>query len=144
MARLVPDLEARFIKYEVRIDPKRFVKPDVFAVRPLGPFTDDDIEERIGPAAYLPEVDTLAEADGVWFLCPKCYAEKGGAVGTHTVICWFVGKVPDDIDPKPGRWTPTGTGLSDLTFVPSEGRTQSVLLTGGCGWHGFVVNGDAT
>jgi hypothetical protein len=33
--------------------------------------------------------------------------------------------------------------LHDLTFVPSAGRTHSVLLTAGCQWHGFVVNGDA-
>lgn len=141
--RLVPDLEARFIRHEVRVEMRRFVKPEVFAARPSGPYTEDDIEERTGPVAYIPDVDTLAEADGVWFLCPKCCSENGGRVGTHAVICWFVGKVSDDVDPKPGRWTPTGTDLSDLTFVPSAGRSNSVLLTGGCGWHGFVVNGDA-
>ncbi len=141
--RLVPDLEARFIRREVRVEPRRFVKAAAIAERPSGPYTDDDIEERTGPVEYIPEVDTLAEADGVWFLCPKCFAANGGSVGTHVVICWFVGKVPDDIDPKPGRWTPTGTGLHDLTFVPSAGRSNSVLLTGGCAWHGFVANGDA-
>lgn len=141
--RLVPDLDARFIRHEVRVELRRFVKPEAFAARPSGPYTEDDIEERTGPVAYIPEVDSLAEADGVWFLCPKCYAENGGRIGTHSVICWFVGKVSDDVDPKPGRWTPTGTGLHDLTFVPSPERSQSVLLTGGCLWHGFVVNGDA-
>ena len=141
--RLVPDLEARFIRREVRVEPRRFVRAVVFAERPSGPYTDDDIEERVGPVEYVEEVDALEKADGVWFLCPKCMIANGGVVGTHTVICWFVGKVPDEVDPKPGRWTPTGTGLQDLTFVPSEGRSHSVLLTGGCGWHGFVANGDA-
>jgi hypothetical protein len=141
--RLVPDLEARLLRREVRVEARRFVKAEVLAAKPSGPYTDDDIEERTGPAEYLVDVEDLAAADGVWFLCPQCYGQNSGRAGTHAVICWFVGKVPDDVDPKPGRWTPTGTGLSDLTFVPSAGRSQSVLLTGGCGWHGFVVNGDA-
>lgn len=141
--QLVPDLEARFIRHEVRIEQKRFVKPAVFAAKPSGPYSDDDIEERLGPVEYLPIVETLTEADGVWFLCPKCFAANGGSVGTHSVICWFVGKVSDDVEPKPGRWTPTGTGLLDLTFVPSAGRSHSVLLTGGCTAHFFVTNGDA-
>lgn len=144
MARLVPDLEARFLRHEVRIETRSFIKAEAIAVKPNGPYTDDDVEERTGPAEYIPIVDTLAEADGVWFLCPKCFAGNGGPVGTHAVICWFVGKVADDVDPKPGRWTPTGTGLHDLTFVPSEGRSHSVLLTGGCRWHGFLANGDAS
>lgn len=142
--RLVPDLQARFIRHEIRIESRRFVKAAARAERPNGPYTDDDVEERVGPAEYIVYVDTLADADGVWFLCPKCFVVNGGREGTHGVICWFVGKVADDVAPKPGRWTPTGSGLHDLTFVPSAGRTQSVLLTAGCQWHGFVANGDAT
>jgi hypothetical protein len=115
MAKLVPDLGARFVRHEVRKD-----------------------------GTYIVRVDTLGEADGVLFLCPKCFAVNAGHAGTHSVICWFVGKVTDDVEPKPGRWTPTGTGLADLTFVPGSGRTESVLLTSGCDWHGFVRNGDAT
>jgi hypothetical protein len=144
MPRLVLDLEARFLRHAVRVEKRRFVKPEAIAERPNGPYTDVDTFEREGPAEYIPTVDTLAEADGVWFLCPKCYAANGGPVGTHGVICWFVGKVSDDVDPKPGRWTPTGTCLDDITFVPSEGRSHSVLLMGGCGWHGFVVAGAAS
>jgi hypothetical protein len=144
VARLVPDLDARFLKHEVRVEPKRFVRPEAIAAKPCGPYSDADVEERTGPVEYLAIVETIAEADGVWFLCPKCFADNGGPVGTHAVICWFVGKVADDVDPKPGRWTPTGTGLHDLTFVPSAGRSNSVLLTGGCGWHGFVANGSAS
>ncbi len=141
--QLVPDLQARFVRHEIRMEPRQFVKAAALAERPNGPYTNDDVEERVGPTEYIVDVDTLADADGVWFLCPKCFAANGGREGTHGVICWFVGKVPDDVAPKPGRWTPTGSGLHDLTFVPSAGRTQSVLLTAGCQWHGFVVNGDA-
>lgn len=85
---------------------------------------------------------TLAEADGVIYLCPKCFVANKGSVGTHMVLNWFEGKVPDERDPKPGRWNPTGTGLDDLTFVPGR-KSQSVLLIGGCGWHGFVTSGRA-
>jgi hypothetical protein len=86
-------------------------------------------------------VDCLAEADGIQFLCPKCFAANGGAVRTHSVVCWFVGRVPDDYDPKPGRWNPSGAGIYDLTFIGPD--AASVLLTSGCAWHGFVKNGSA-
>lgn len=117
--KLTPDLDARFVKLS------------------LG-----------GPEEHWPKgrpnieyVDSLQEADGVWFLCPKCFSANGGEVGTHMVGCWFVGKVPDWVEPNPGRWNPSGTGLADLTFVPPG--AISVLLTSGCGWHGFVKDGDA-
>lgn len=144
MSRLVPDLEAALIRREVRIEPRRFIKPEVLAERPRGPYTDADTCERTGPVEYNVVVEALVDADGVMFLCPKCFSDNAGPVGTHRVICWFVGRVSDDVKPGPGRWTPSGTGLADLTFVPSPGRTQSVLLTGGCGWHGFVVDGAAS
>lgn len=98
-----------------------------------------------GPEGYR-KVDTLAEAQGVMFQCPKCSDGKergdGFMVGVHYVICWFRDKVPATATPGPGRWNPSGVGLDDLTFV-GPGAT-SVLLTSGCGWHGFVQNGDAT
>jgi len=106
------ELEAKFIRREVKLD-----------------------------ATYFVFVPTITEADGLFFLCPKCFGINGGNVGTHAVICWFVGKVPDDADPKPGRWNPSGTGLQDLTFIGPG--AASVLLTSGCGWHGFVMNGIA-
>ena len=142
--RLSADLQARLVRREVRIETRRVVRSEVLAAKPTGPYDEADLEPRTGPTEHIVDVDKLEEADGVWFLCPKCFAGNGGRIGTHAVLCWFVGRVPDDVDPKPGRWTPKGTGLSDLTFVPSAGRSQSVLLTGGCGWHGFVIDGDAT
>ena len=89
----------------------------------------------------LPHAETLAEAHGIIFLCPKCFAENNGPVGTHAVICWFQGRVPEDAEPKPGRWNPVGTGLDDLTFSGME--RNSVQFIGGCNWHGFVTNGSA-
>lgn len=83
-------------------------------------------------------VETMAEADGIWFLCPKCFQTNGGAVGTHMVLCWKP-SVPQTTSPKPGRWEMTGTCFDDLTLSPS------VHLAGeGCGWHGFIRDGEAT
>jgi hypothetical protein len=89
------------------------------------------------------EITVLSDADGVMFLCPKCYAANGGPVRTHVVICWFAGRgVPEDETPGPGRWRPSGTGLADLTFVGPG--AASVALQGGCFWHGFIRQGRAT
>ena len=123
--RLYPTLEAEFIQNI----PKGWVDPE---------------NGRVFKNGGYRMVGDLQQADGVKFLCPKCYAEIGSRPGVHGVICWFVGRVADDVSPRPGRWTPDGTGLADLSFVPSPGRSQSVALLSGCMWHGIVVNGDAT
>jgi hypothetical protein len=90
-------------------------------------------------------VDTLADAQGIKFLCPKCFSENQGPIGTHGVICWSRSRgVPDDARPNPGRWTLDGTGYDDLTLNGDPpGAARSVLLTSGCAWHGFVTNGEA-
>jgi hypothetical protein len=88
-------------------------------------------------------VASLIEAHGLLFLCPACFAKNNGPVGTHVVLCWFRDRgVPDSASPGPGRWSPTGTGIDDLSFV---GSGCSVDLRGGsgCQWHGFVINGSA-
>jgi hypothetical protein len=81
-------------------------------------------------------VDSLAEASSITFKCPKC--------GGHRVSVTFAGRgVPDHLGSQndqgqPSRWDATGTWLADLTLRPS------IWLNGaGCGWHGFVTNGDA-
>lgn len=92
------------------------------------------------------EIHFLANAHGVMFLCPKCFAENGGARGTHSVICWSRSRgTPDDMEPLPGRWALNGSSLDDLTLnadPPSGAR--SVQLDGGCNWHGFITNGEVT
>ena len=89
-------------------------------------------------------VPTLAEAQGIRFLCPKCFKANGGPVGTHGVICWSRSRgAPEDATPLPGRWTLDGTGVDDLTINGDPpGNARSVLLLGGCEWHGFVTNGE--
>lgn len=108
---------------------------------------------------------TFEEADGIIFLCPKCFSEAlmercpmcgnrrelvtgglpgpcicGGRYqvsGVHGVICWRP-HVPPDVDPKPGRWEFKGTGIEDLTLVASS---SSVPLLGGCNAHFFIEQG---
>jgi hypothetical protein len=88
------------------------------------------------------EIPKLEDAHGIYFLCPKCFTANGGPRGTHRVICWFRGCVPDELTPKPGRWTPGGRGLDDLTFVPGvPAMAVSVQLQGACWWHGHVRQG---
>lgn len=84
-------------------------------------------------------VDDIGMADGVWFLCPKCFHDNGGDVGTHMVLCWSP-KVPQSRPPTPGRWELTGTGLTDLTLVAGS---SSIQLTGGCNAHFWIRNGKA-
>jgi hypothetical protein len=94
---------------------------------------------------YHVHVDRIEDAQGVQFLCPKCFVANGGAVGTHQVICWSRSRgVPDEVRPQPGRWKIDGTSIDDLTLNADPPATQrSVAITGGCGWHGHVTNGAA-
>lgn len=105
------DLEARFIVHT--------------------PTTDDSGGWR--------EVEAYLGSHGVSFLCPKCFRDNGGPVGTHMMVCWFVGMVPDHITPKPGRWVPSGSGIEDLTFIGPG--AASVAISGGCNAHFHVKRG---
>jgi hypothetical protein len=87
--------------------------------------------------------DDIQGADGVMFLCPKCYGHNAGPVGTHQVLCWQP-HVPQSRDPKPGRWRLVGTGYADLTLVAGS---SSILLMSWCvrpgcpNWHGWPEGG---
>ncbi len=96
-------------------------------------------------------VESIDEAQGVQFQCPKCAegkprSEDGKVMGAHYVLCWFANPrhaptVPNDINPGPGRWfiSEGSTSLDDLTFC-GPGQC-SVKLIGGCEWHGYVTAG---
>lgn len=67
------ELEPVFVRREVR--PCRVGTPGCSTV------SEHDRHEWRLP------VDTIDEADGVMFLCPKCYLAHGAsAVGTHSVL----------------------------------------------------------
>lgn len=102
--------------------------------------------EKRADGAYLVPVDRIEQAQGIRFLCPKCVAANGGKVGTHAVVCWSRSRgVPEEARPGPGRWALKGTGYRDLTLdADPPAQARSVQLLGGCGWHGFVTNGEVT
>lgn len=99
-------------------------------------------DQYVGDHAPHRVVEAIHEADGVRFLCPKCFEANGGERGTHMVICWSP-SAPADQPPGPGRWALQGSSLDDLTLGPIPGKTRSVQLLGGCAWHGFVTAGRA-
>ena len=136
--RSLRDLEARFIRLDVRVEIRRRVRPEIWEVRKDGPWTDSDFYDWTGPCDYLVDVDELAHADGLRFLCPKCYDDPpAGPVGTHSMICWSP-KISQDHEPRPGRWGAVGTSIEDLTLVAGS---SSVLIQGGCNAHFFVRQG---
>lgn len=91
------------------------------------------------------QVDGIGEAQGVRFLCPRCFAQNGGRAGTHSIVCWSAARgVPANAGPSAGRWTLLGTGLSDLTLAGENGGTGLINLGVGCGWHGTINNGEVS
>jgi hypothetical protein len=112
---LLLELEPQFLRYEERPD-------GVYSVR----------------------VDTIEQANGIRFLCPKCFEANKGKVGTHLIVCWSKTRgVPDHAKPGPGRWLLHGTGYHDLTLT-GDGGSDSIALTAGCMWHQFIRNGQIT
>jgi hypothetical protein len=87
-------------------------------------------------------VVALAEAQGLWFDCPKCkQAAPDGKTGVHGIQIFFDGRgVPDRLGKnKAGetvRWNVSGHDYSDLSMTPS------ILLQAGCEWHGHITNGE--
>lgn len=80
-------------------------------------------------------VETMAEADGVRFQCPKCKAAGSYA---HPVFIGFRGKAApgtygNNRDGVPVLWDVAGgSSLNDLSLTPS------IQIQGGCDWHGFL------
>jgi hypothetical protein len=87
--------------------------------------------------------ELLPTHQGLWFTCPCHYAQNGMSdIGVHKILCWFRNRgVPDSLSPSPGRWTPVGTGIDDLTFdygVPPVAKS----VAADC--HFFIKNGMAS
>jgi Family of unknown function (DUF6527) len=83
-------------------------------------------------------VDSLSEAHGIHFICPKSFAAHQGRVGAHMMQLYFSGSpVPPRLGTnKSGqtvRWNVSGTCMDDLSLTPSIQEEDSL-----CAWHGFV------
>jgi hypothetical protein len=130
------ELKAQFMRVEIRMEPRERVKPEVWAVRKEGPWAESDFETSVRPCQYYIPVDTLAEAQGLYFNCPLCH-EAGQ---DHLVSVGLAGRAPPDTFSKndkgeDSRWSIlAGTGFKDLQLSPSIW----LKTIGGCGWHGFV------
>src|SRR5712691_2150217 len=98
------DLNHQFLRHEIRLETRTQVIGD-----PLKWKQGDPTEEVTKHCQYHIKVNTFAEAQGIMFTC---------LCDNHRIVCWFVGKVPDDAVPGPGRWTASGTGYHDLTLGP--------------------------
>lgn len=135
------DLEPTFVRFETRTESWEAIDGDPATWRERGAPT----RTVTGPREYAIRVPTLAEAQGLRFLCPVCFQENGGPVGTHGVEVAFEGRgvAPHqgshDRAGAPSRWSVSGRGFDDLTLTPSID-----LAGGGCGWHGFVTSGRVT
>lgn len=113
------DLRPELFRYEERVETWKT--------------TDGD---KTGPRCYRVPVVNFADADCVWFWCPKCNGE-------HPIEVTIAGRgLPDHLgthnkDGKPTRWNLFGDSFENLSLTPS------IQLEGGCNWHGFVTNGQA-
>lgn len=137
-------LEPRFIRYEEQMETWEVVdrQPDYANGETCESVPHHQVS---GMRAYWPHVAALDQAQGVEFLCPLCFTANGGAVGTHAVVCWSRSRgVPETATPGPGRWRLVGTSFEDLSLMEEPNQSRSVLLLGGCAWHGFVTGGDVT
>lgn len=96
----------------------------------------------------LAHCESFLDAQGVLFLCPKCFTDNKGSVGTHSILVWFDERnVPTVLKPTP-RWKAIGTSINDLTLTPSinlDVDGDGIRDPGECEclWHGFVTNGVA-
>jgi hypothetical protein len=95
------------------------------------------------PDGDIQMVDSIEQAQGLLFLCPKCFSENHGPEGTHGILCWSESQgAPADACSIPGRRLALkGTGFADLT-LDSDPGSKPILLTSGCHWNGFVMDGE--
>jgi hypothetical protein len=99
----------------------------------------NDVNKKYDKGWFV--VDTLEQADGIIFLCPKCLQHDGSPIGTHSIVCWRP-HVPMHITPGPGRWQPQN-GEQDFDKMTFEAwPSSSVLLQGGCNAHFFINHGE--
>lgn len=129
------ELDPHWIRYETRVETYDIVDGDEATWRERGCPT----KKQIGPRQYTLRVDTFSEAQGVEFLCPICLEKD-----RHTVAVSFEGRsvLPEqgchNSQGQPTRWNVSGDTFENLTTTPS------ILIEGGCNWHGFITAGEVT
>lgn len=129
-------LEPEYVRHERRVEEYTVVVGDPLTWQP-----GDPTRKVTGPREYTPRVKTLAEAHGLFFLCPRCFQANGGPVGTHGVLVTFEGRgAPAGSGSRNSkgdiRWRVSGSCFEDLTVEPSI-----LIKGGGCDAHFFIRNG---
>lgn len=131
------ELEPEFYRYDRRMMGVDMCIGDPATWRERGCPSEhrDELRDVRTPAPF-------PEAQLLWFICPKCAHEKGTTVGCHYIEVTFAdrGVLADQgVTNKKGeyvRWNVSGAGFDNLTITPS------ILIEGGCEWHGFITNGE--
>lgn len=135
------ELEPQFIRYEVCRETVDVITGPDETWRERGCPCHPDERDR----EYRVPVTTLAEAQGIDFLCPVCFVKNGGPMGTHGVDVTFADRGVSDAlgshndKGAPSRWSVSGSDVSNLTTQPSIFLTSSP-----CQWHGFITNGETS
>lgn len=75
---------------------------------------------------YHDALPSMAGANGVMFLCPRC--TEDGQIAPHWVVCWDP-SVSIAVKPGPGRWRMVGTDAADLSLVAGD----ALVRLGTCG-----------
>lgn len=124
------ELEPAFLRHSVTTARKGRGRPRPNGTIQWGGFPTDSFHP----------VKTLAEAQGIRFNCPKCSPEGR----YHGIYVWFEGRGAPETFTDGSTFFPNsqgqrvrwkvegGTGINDLQLSPS------ILVQGGCGWHGFI------
>lgn len=148
------ELNPELVRYETRVEEHDVVDGDTATWRERGCPT----RKVTGPREYMIPCSLIDDAQGITFLCPKCFAENrdkippgtigqdavaGLGVGVHSVQVTFSGRGALDSQGshnksgEPSRWDATGDSFQKLTLKPSILVNESC----GCGWHGFITDG---
>lgn len=86
--------------------------------------------------------DQIEGADGILFLCPKCFAKNGSAAGVHSIMCWQPHVPQSEHRVGPGRWKFKGSGFHDLSLDNHPNGASSVQLPVPCQAHFHIQNGE--
>ena len=127
------ELEPFFIRYETRVESYEVVSGDPDTWNQRG----RPVIVTTGPRQYSHVVDSMNQAQGIRFYCPKCrnllcevtFANRGvsDSQGTH------------NSKGEPSRWDVSGNDFSNLTVRPSI-----LIEEASCGWHGYITDGKGT
>jgi hypothetical protein len=134
--RLV-DLEPRFIRYNPRMEEVDIITGPAETWRDHGCPSHKEMRE----VEYKCFVESLGEAQGILFqcACAQCKAKNGMVEVTFADRGVLDRLGTHNKKGEPTRWNiASGTDFSNLSLTPS------ILIEGGCNWHGFVTNGEVT